>query len=531
MNGKELFIALGDISAKYYEEAESTPPLSHPRRFKKPLLIAALIALTLLLVGCTALIWNLRQMRIAEIHNEEMTYVDLQGNIVTTPEYSYEIFSLHGLEGTPTYQAHQEWFAFLETYDQDHTLMLAADDKPMDVPEAYEAYNPYTQEMVDKIDEITEKYGLKLLGAFAPFQSWETEIFRKSTGIDTLLVENCSAQIELGSGYFYEGGNFSLTFDMTMPRENGAWPYPMLNSAYYSKADYFDEVYWAIGDTTRWEQWNYTTKSGHDLLILSYKDGGGARLFHKRDDAIITYSIEGQYCADYNDVTNEPEIVINMTKDQLKQIADQLDFSLRVDTVDIAYAKENLERFIHLRKLEAEKDPEGFTSYLQPSYSAFIETHLAGKGSPRYKAEQFALYDINGDGTEELLLGNNDKIYEIVYTVNGNAEMVHDGADGSNHDYYPEFYQICHDGYLVSLLDGGDFTYFTAYTTEEFEGKIIEKAVETLRFVPKGEAPWSRKNPQTGHYDPISEEEYQAIVDTFPPIDIRMYPISQFRSE
>lgn len=528
MNGKELFIVLGDISAKYYEEAESTPPLSHPRRFKKPLLIAALIALTLLLVGCTALIWNLRQMRIAEIHNEEMTFLDFHGNLATSPEHSYEIFSLHGLQGTPAYQAHQEWFNFQESYDPDGTLMTAADDKPMDVPEAYEAYHPYTQEMIDKIDEITEKYGLKLLGAFAPFQSWETEVFRKSTGIDTLLVENSSAQIELGSGYFYEGGNFNLTFDMTMPKENGNWPYPMLNSVYYSKADYFDEVYWAIGDTTRWEQWNYTTKSGHDLLILSYKDGGGARLFHKRDDAIITYSIEGQYCADYNDVTNEPETVINMTKDQLKQIADQLDFSLRVDTVDIAYAKENLERFIHLRKLEAEKDPEGFTSYLQPSYSAFIETHLAGKGSPRYKAEQFALYDINGDGTEELLLGNNDKIYEIVYTVNGNAEMVHDGADGSNHDYFPEFYQICEGGYLISTLDCGVHGYVTVYTTEEFEGKIIEKSVETLQYVPNGEYPWSRKNPETGYFDPIEEEEYHSIIATYKLIDVKMHPLSDF---
>ena len=342
------------------------------------------------------------------------------------------------------------------------------------------------------------------------------------------IVENSPAQIELGSGYFYEGGNFSMTFDMTMPKEDGAWPYPMLNSVYYSKADYFDRVYWAIHDTARWEQWNYTTKSGYDLLILSYKDGGDARVFHMRNDAIITYSIEGQYCTGYNETTNEPETVINMTKEQLKQILDQLDFSLRVDTVDIAYAKENLERFLHLRKQEAEKDPEGFTAYLQPSYSAFIETHLAGKGSPRYKAEQFALYDINGDGTEELLLGNNGKIYEIVYTVNGNAEMVHDGADGSNHDYFPEFYQICKDGYLISTLDCSDHGYITVYTTEEFEGKIIEKAVETLQYTPNGECIWSRKSPNTGYFEPISEEEYQAILDTFPPMEVEMHPISQF---
>lgn len=527
MTGKELFIVLGDISAQFYEEADSSPTLHH-RLLRRPLLIAALIALMLLLVGCTALIWNLRKMRIAQIHEEEMSFVDYHGNLATSPEYSYEIFSLHGLQGSPTYLAHQEWFSFQESYDPDGTLMIAADNKPMEVPESYEAYNPYTQEMIDKIDEIVQKYNLKLLGAFAPFQRWETHIFQKSTGVQTFLVENSTAQIELGSGYFYEGGNFSLTFDMTMPKEDGAWPYTMLNSVYYSKADYFDRVYWAIGDTTRWEQWNYTTKSGHNLLILSYKDGGDARVFHMRDDAIITYSIEGQYCTDYNETTNEPENVIYMTKDQLKQILDQLDFSLRVDNVDIAYAKENLERFHHLRKQEAEKDPEGFTAYLQPSYAAFIETHLAGKGSPRYNAELFALYDIDSDGTDELLLGNNGKIYEIVYTVNGNAEMVHDGADGSNHDYFPEFYQICENGYLISTLDCGDHGYITVYTTEEFEGKRIEKSVEALQYVPAGEYPFSRKNPETGYYDPITEEEYQAILASYPTIEVEMHPISQF---
>lgn len=527
MNGKELFIALGDISTKFYEEAD-TSPILHRRPLRKPLLVAALIALTLLLVGCTALIWNIRQTKIAEIHRDLSGHVDINGNIIKSKKYNYNIFTLHGLEGTPAYLAHQEWFAFLKTYDQDRTLMNAADNKPMDIPEAYEGYSPYTQEMIDKIDEITAKYDLKLLGAFAPFQSWESHIFREATGIQTLLTEDSTADFKMGSGYFYESGNFNLSFHMTMPQQDGNWPYEIIGEIYYSKADCFDEIFWTIGDLVQWEQWTYTTQNGDELLVLWYKNRGGARLFCNRDDALICVSLHAEHHSEYIAETGEYDTVTYMTKKQLKQVADQLDFSLRVDNVDIAYAKENLERFIHLRKLEAEKDPDGFTSYLQPSFSAFIETHLAGKGSPRYKAEQFALYDINGDGTEELLLGNNNQIYEIVYMIDGKAEMVHDGADGSSHDYFPEFYQICHDGYLVSLLDGGDFTYFTAYTTEEFEGKIIEKAVETLRFVPKGEAPWSRKNPQTGHYDPISEEEYQAIVDSFPAVDIPMYPISQF---
>ena len=54
MTGKDLFIALGNISPKYYDEAENdTIASSQGHKFlRRPLLIAAVIAALLLLVGC-----------------------------------------------------------------------------------------------------------------------------------------------------------------------------------------------------------------------------------------------------------------------------------------------------------------------------------------------------------------------------------------------------------------------------------------------------------------------------------------------
>ena len=54
MTGKDLFIALGNISQKYYDEAENdtiTSSQGH-NSLRRPLLIAAVIAALLLLVGC-----------------------------------------------------------------------------------------------------------------------------------------------------------------------------------------------------------------------------------------------------------------------------------------------------------------------------------------------------------------------------------------------------------------------------------------------------------------------------------------------
>ena len=54
MTGKDLFIALGSISPKYYEEAENDTiaSLRGHKSLRRPLLIAAVIAALLLLVGC-----------------------------------------------------------------------------------------------------------------------------------------------------------------------------------------------------------------------------------------------------------------------------------------------------------------------------------------------------------------------------------------------------------------------------------------------------------------------------------------------
>lgn len=62
MNGKELFRGLSYISRRYIDEAEfgtlssaqNAPAPAARARLRRPLLIAALIALLLLLVGCGA---------------------------------------------------------------------------------------------------------------------------------------------------------------------------------------------------------------------------------------------------------------------------------------------------------------------------------------------------------------------------------------------------------------------------------------------------------------------------------------------
>ena len=92
----------------------------------KPLLLAAALALTAVLVGCTAAyLIRAKDIRLdqqavtQELHRPD-SLLPLE-----TKEVHREIFTLAGWEGTPEYQASREWYDFLQTYDTDNTVRNA----------------------------------------------------------------------------------------------------------------------------------------------------------------------------------------------------------------------------------------------------------------------------------------------------------------------------------------------------------------------------------------------------------------------
>lgn len=275
--------------------ASDLPPVGRDipmkRKNRKLILVAAVIALALLLVGCAAVVvLHLRDMKIGEYSDTEPAHFDESGEVVPQTEVTADVISLQGIKGSPSQKAAQEWLYFEQSYDQDRTLLAGAND--FQKPEAYEAYFVYTQEMIDKVEEIAAKYGLELLGPAAVFQNFERDVFFESLGIDSLFLPDAATEAESISGYFYQGGNFKAEFFQTMTGED-QWPYRMLNSIYFSGKDYLDTVCMTLSNLTDYEEWNYTTANGFDLLIV--EGDGFALIFCNRDDAFITVSMDTFY--------------------------------------------------------------------------------------------------------------------------------------------------------------------------------------------------------------------------------------------
>ena len=109
------------------------------------------------------------------------------------------ILSLSGFSGTPEKQAVAEWQYFLNSYDNDYQILNTIGNKPTGLEEKYGLYYVYTQEMADKLEEITAKYGLKLHNELTVVPgTWN----RAAGG--TFLPEI----IQGFYGYMYEDGSF-----------------------------------------------------------------------------------------------------------------------------------------------------------------------------------------------------------------------------------------------------------------------------------------------------------------------------------
>lgn len=129
MNGKDLLTELGNIHEKYYMEAENDTLPASPR-LRRPLLLAVLIALMLLLVGCGIVyMLKMQNLKLGETQVTEQRW-DQEQHTIVEQTLSRQTLTLSGLKGTPSYQAAQEWYEFEQTYDPDHQIFFSIKDNP-----------------------------------------------------------------------------------------------------------------------------------------------------------------------------------------------------------------------------------------------------------------------------------------------------------------------------------------------------------------------------------------------------------------
>lgn len=332
MTGKDLLIALGDISHKYYDEAEKDAIVLQRKPLRRPLLIAAVIALMLLLVGCAVVyVLHMQDLKIGQRETTRYVFDEYHRQVTGTEPVTQQVLTLSGLEGSPSYLAAQKWFNFLDGYDPEGQIRKEAfqGDPEALYPDTYLTYGTYSQEMVDKLEELAEKYGLTLLGAPMEFDSMKA--FTRAIGIDHVLLADSGASAYLSGGTCYPGGNFNLSIKLNMPQGEGMWPYSIHAQLVYCRKDCLSTAFQYLDAAKDWKEWTYAAASGQTVLILRTSGEGDAYLFCDCGDATITVLFE----PGYNPLTDDPDFEPEwMTDRQIEQVADAIDFTIRPQLPD-----------------------------------------------------------------------------------------------------------------------------------------------------------------------------------------------------
>lgn len=283
MTGKDLTFALQYIGDDLVAEAEFTDfgnqaaktsapgtPGGQRKAAKKAMLIAAIITIFLLLTGFTLLFFTLERLVVPKVIPET----------TSSPVVAQNILSLQGYEGSPTYQALSEWLAFQASYvAQDPELRFNSDFRR---PDDYYNYPCYTQEMVDKVDELCEKYGLHTIGkpVFITNQA-EAEQYGLAGILSQAAAPRCLYGHVFHDGTFVMSGELELSQDFEKIVQFQMRS--LVKNAFYT-------VPLGLNDLSDFLQWNYRTKDGCTaLLAVSHQVG---LIFVEKEDRFISIVID-----------------------------------------------------------------------------------------------------------------------------------------------------------------------------------------------------------------------------------------------
>ena len=391
MKSMDLLGTIGSIRDQYILEAHSQAAASKKHIPQKRLfLIAAMIALLLLLVGCAVVLLGLQDARLGNY-----TY-----DIGFGQTQSGDFVSLQGFAGSPEYQAAQEWRDFCQTYDSDGSIIASIGNKPTGLDAKYSLYTVYTQDMADKLEEICEKYGLALRTQL-DFLETNEDMFQRVGG--DFLKEN----ITPFPGYIYEDGTFDFDGDANVDGEIICFQFRR------SVKGTFDDVYLNLKNISLYVESHSKTPTGDDLLLAVGPDRGV--ILGDLGDCFISVNVlagDGQ----------------TITAEMLKTIANSFDYAIlknvvkpEMDEVLPSEPPVPLETIPNLEGSEAQL--RAYRHALEDLYFYYDlpgDCEVGYDGIAKLSSNKFTIFDVDGDGSQELLI-----LYGTTYNA-GNTFAIYD---------------------------------------------------------------------------------------------------------
>lgn len=524
MKAMDLLTALGGVKDAYVIGAEDfrqgkCKVQGKHLSLKKAWLIAAVIAMMLLLVGCAVVyVLSLQDMKMDEVTITPEGWGP-SGEYGPVTEWVSSRLSIQGYNDSPEQLALKEWLDFQEQYDQDNTLLKANNHNEAGVPEQYyQTYNCYTPEMMDRLNEILDKYSLKPLGAVLYFQRWEEPLFYKALQIDSL----CQPDTKTGelAGYFFPEGSFHAEFDQALSDEATS----RIVTFTYAKSQYLYPYYLAVRDLELWEQWHYAAADGTDVLLATHDNA--LLIICDCGDGFIQITTANPTPNTYQE--QSPEI---MTRQKAERIADSFHYSIHPKPCDPAQVEAMRSDY---PEPERKEDPYvGFRmsqdgrwfprEEISDSFDHYFSFLLENDDNPENL--EYCLTDLDSDGNEEIIIGWHDtgKIWQIVKM---------DKADESSEAEVSIRYVwgYLYEGPVLEYVQEHDYEdSMTHHTYSDYDGHLLEefrhnsaktweRLIKPTEVIPAEEVEWEM----------VSESVVRSFRNSLIPLSFDMKPLREF---
>lgn len=384
MSNRELYKrTFSQVHPSYtpkWEEQEELSTWRSGRPLAPRLATAAALCATAAVLCATAFTTNFLGLR--DLFPQKQAEPPVQPVTSVVLPGSEDTMSLSGYMDSPEGQALAEWKEFLETYDPDHAILDQVGNYLDPAFDKYICYNVYTQDMADKLEEIVDKYGLKL-------HTQQIDLTAHPEALGP-LADFVKDKKETYWSYMYEDG--SCHFDGWAYVED----YGLVDVQFQrSVKGTFNDATLNIGDPAAYKQWTYQTSSGVEVVLAL----GSSKSLILADlpDCFATFNV-------FQGAGN------GMTREHLEGVAERYDFSKLTPVVP----PEDIPDPGPLQAPAGERT-DARTVYAQVLRDLLNNGLLPDSGP--YDAvrvdpaeDQFAVYDVDFDGEEELILLHNDDI-------------------------------------------------------------------------------------------------------------------------
>jgi len=352
--------------------------------------------------------------------------------------------------------------------------------------------------MADKLTEILEKYGLKTLDMPYTVTPEDMELFLDTFSIPGLFHEDRELQFWYLSGIVYGVGAWEIPVNVTL-KDGEEY---QTNFTYLPKDYFLYDV--ASVKMESYEEWSYTTSDGSLVWIAMGSDGG--IIFREREDAFLTLFF---YTPNAFNLGQKGKPV---TREKAEELANLCDFTVSPTVPESldefrkglqeSEARWNAQHQQQMNSVREEYNYEDFAEYLTKNYTQPCDTNY------------YTLWDLDGDGVEELLIGTSTGIF--FDEVN-----LREASEGS-----PEPYRLCANGVrMIESNSRSSHRYvFCPHTTENGIREILDEICYRM-----DEDQWYRvTDTATGQKTPISQEEAEAVLAKYPPLEVPLMPLMDY---